>query len=315
MSRMGGTDAITSVCTAAMLASAGQSFAHMQIDKGESSTILFIYGEITKDDADAVAQQTTGVKADILIFNLNSIGGSVDAAIKIGRIVRANESTVSVPDGGKCFSSCALIYIAGVIRRNYGIIGLHRPYLGAALSREAVERAAPLMLQKVKDYVREMGISDAFYDAMVNTEVSDVRLYHGREITKLVPETDPIHDEIKTSRAAQMYGISAAEFRRRDSLIIEQCEPSNDSKESRHRSSNCIAATYWGIDPATYERLHIGETLSRSCPPFTADELNILRATDIRKRYDLPLVIEKETCRIETVKRLLAPVPPLRLTK
>jgi hypothetical protein len=31
---------------------------------------------------------------------------------------------------------------------------------------------------------------------MVNTEVSEVRLYHGDEIKRLVPETDPTYDEI-----------------------------------------------------------------------------------------------------------------------
>ena len=55
-------------------------------------------------------------------------GGDVDAAMKIGQIIRENEWPVTVSGNSKCFSSCALIYIAGVSRMNVGVIGLHRPY-------------------------------------------------------------------------------------------------------------------------------------------------------------------------------------------
>ena len=79
------------------------------------------------------------------------------------------------------------------------------------------------MLQKVKDYVREMGISDAFYDAMVNTEVSEVRLYRGDEIAMLVPATDPTSNEIQNSDDARKYGVSAGEMRRCKSVAWEVC--------------------------------------------------------------------------------------------
>jgi hypothetical protein len=59
-----------------------------------------------------------------------------------------------------------------------------------------------MMLQKIKEYVREMGVSDSFYDAMVNTEVEDVQLY-GEEIHKLVPKSDPTQDEIFISHLAR----------------------------------------------------------------------------------------------------------------
>jgi hypothetical protein len=77
-------------------------------------------------------------------------GGDVDAAMKIGQIIRENEWPVTVSGNSKCFSSCALIYIAGVSRMNVGVIGLHRPYFSSAPpNRQAIEREVPLMLQDI----------------------------------------------------------------------------------------------------------------------------------------------------------------------
>jgi hypothetical protein len=287
---------------AAMLASTGQSFAYVKLYNDDPVVpFLSVYGEITKDDADSVAQQTAAINSSVTV-DLNSVGGSVDAAMKIGRIIRAGEATTLISPYEKCLSSCALIYIAGVARSNSGVIGLHRPFLGAALSREAIERAVPVMLQRVKDYVREMGISDAFYDAMVNTEVSEARLYRGNEIKILVPDTDPTYDEIQNSYLARQYGVSAQEMRRRRSEIKELCDPlytNLSDKKSVHRYAMCLGAIYWGIDPATYERIHNFPDCQ-----LTADEMNIFFETEAKKRRDLPFVIKQENCKIETVKRL-----------
>jgi hypothetical protein len=109
-----------------------------------------------------------------------------------------------------CYSSCALIYIAGVSRFNDGVIGLHRPYFAAApQSRQSIERETPLMLQKIKEYVQSMGVTDLFYQEMVNTEPANIRLYRGDEIQKLVPTHDPSHEEIETAYDARKYGVDA----------------------------------------------------------------------------------------------------------
>ncbi len=116
---------------------------------------------ISRNDADYVTQHEMDFRTKSLLVYLNSTGGDVDAALKIGRIVRNNEGSVTA---GKCFSSCALIYIAGVSRTNVGLIGLHRPYFSSApLTRQEIERQAPLMLQKIKEYVQSMGVTDLFY--------------------------------------------------------------------------------------------------------------------------------------------------------
>ena len=68
-----------------------------------------------------------------------------------------------------------------------------------------------------------MGIVDSFYELMVNTAPSEIRLYRGNEITNLVPKTDPTCDEIENSYEARKYGVSAAEMRKRKAEAKQKC--------------------------------------------------------------------------------------------
>jgi len=286
---------IRTITLLAGLAATSAAHAEAEFDPGYPPT-LTISANITKADADYVEliKQTNSW----WVYLIDSLGGDVDAAIKIGRAVREHESLVQVPVGTECFSSCALIYIAGTTRKNRGVIGLHRPFLGTSLSREAVERVVPMMLQKVKDYVQEMGVSDAFYDAMVNTEVDGARLYRGNEIKNLVPETDPTYDEVENSYEARRYGISAAEMRRRKSLVNRRCTAFDE-----RRALNCRDAVFWGIDLATYE----GVILKLQFPQcrLTDEQTQTYQNTDFKTRRDLPFIVALEKCRQEAIKQAL----------
>ena len=55
---------------------------------------------------------------------------------------------------------------------------MHRPYLASRpQSRQVVEKQIPLMLSEVKQYIAEMGITDNFYQQMMNTEPSQMAIY------------------------------------------------------------------------------------------------------------------------------------------
>jgi hypothetical protein len=89
-----------------------RSFADVVIKQDEPDALsLYIVDTISKSDVDYVIQYE---KERGLSVYLNSQGGDVEAAIKIGQIIRENERTVEVSTNSKCFSSCTLIYIAGV---------------------------------------------------------------------------------------------------------------------------------------------------------------------------------------------------------
>jgi hypothetical protein len=189
-----------------------------KIERKEPLLDIWIQGPITAQDARQFqALEPELARSSVRVY-LNSHGGSVAAAITIGKLIRKYDGKTSIAVPGKCYSSCALIFISGVERLNLGELGLHRPYLAdAPQSREALEKRVPLMLATVKSYVAEMGVMDFFYQQMVNTEPSKMLRYDFETYTTVVPEIDPVYDEVIVSRKAQEIGVNTDEYRRRKS--------------------------------------------------------------------------------------------------
>ena len=85
-------------------------------------------GEIMPEDADKFKRilHTENMRAATLI--LNSPGGSVGAAMSIGRRIRNNEMNTLVATGEHCLSACLLAFLGGSLRQvaDGGQIGSHQ---------------------------------------------------------------------------------------------------------------------------------------------------------------------------------------------
>ena len=244
---------------------------------------ITVSGKITKADADALAGAEEKLRfSPIIDFWLDSPGGDVSAAMFIGRIVRKHEARTSLAMRSKCLSSCALIFIAGVQRLGLGSLGLHRPYFDTpARSREAVQQATSAMQKMVQGYIAEMGVSPTFYDIMMRTDPSQMRTIEGQRIAELVPDRDPVWDEIEVSYEARYLGVSTAEVRRRRAEQ-ENCVASKDPYD-------CFEAARWGLSEGVYKRRAIN-----NCHNLVdRRELQRLPALD---RRDHELTIRFETC-------------------
>jgi hypothetical protein len=230
------------------------------------------------------AQHEVDFEAHELEVDLDSTGGDVDTAMQIGRIIRKYEGYTVVSPNDKCYSSCALIYSAGVRRFNHGVIGLHRPYFSSApQSRQSIEREVPLMLQKLKAYVQEMGNTDIFYQEMVNTEPSAIKLYAGDDIKRIIPELDPTYDEVQTSYDAREYGVTTAEIRQRKK-DAETCSGRSDAEK-------CRKAIYWGLSERVYEN----RKKNMHCV-YTFEEVKSWELVKRKELKDHPSILKYEAC-------------------
>jgi hypothetical protein len=135
-------------------------------------------------------------------FGINSRGGSVAAAMSIGRMLRRENAWIGV--NGVCFSACVFI-LAGAVDRQIGRsdqVGIHRPYLRSTpekpLEADQVKQAYSRMLQDMRDYLREMNVSQRLADDMLATE----------------PEDNDILTETEL-RAYRLTGVDPAEQQRR----------------------------------------------------------------------------------------------------
>jgi hypothetical protein len=142
------------------------------------------------------------------------------------------------------------------------------------------------MLQQLKGYVQEMGITDNFYQEMVNTEPTSIKLYDGGDIKNLVPTLDPTFDEIETSYDARKYGTNTAEMRIR--------ERDRDSCEVNGHANwfFCMLAAEWGLSNAVWE--HRSKNTSQC--ELSDEEKRTLKLVKRKERRDHPLYLKHEAC-------------------
>ncbi|MGQ7830923.1 surface-adhesin E family protein [Altererythrobacter sp. Z27] len=95
----------------------------------DGKVAIMVDGPIEEGDAEKFLALSTLVETDKIVV-LYSTGGQLIPAIKIGERIREAGYETVVPDGAKCTSACALIWIAGKKRwlSEKGTIGFHAAY-------------------------------------------------------------------------------------------------------------------------------------------------------------------------------------------
>jgi hypothetical protein len=169
------------------------------------------------------------------------------------------------------------------------VIGLHRPYFASTpQGRQEVERQVPLMLQKLKSYVQEMGATDIVYQEMVNTEPSDIKLYWGDEIKKLIPERDPTFDEVMTSYDARQYGLSNTSEMRIRNKEFETCNL-NQLKGGEKIRTDC-RFLLWGLSERVFSERE--KQRREKCKP----ETELWKSLKIKEVREHPTFLNFEAC-------------------
>ena len=174
------------------------------------------------------------------------------------------------------------------MRHNLGELGLHRPYQVFALqNRQTVEKQLPRMLELMRQYVAEMGVTENFYDQMVNTEHTKTAIYRIDNYANLVPEMDPVFQEVQAAYGARRYGgMTTAQMRQRE----------RDAEACRRRAATeitvCQEAIRWGLSEQVYRER---STKIGACELGYDDRL-ILQALPPGQRRDHRLVLRQEAC-------------------
>ena len=165
--------------------------------------IGFILGDIVKGDYEKFLSLYRKNHPFLEQASLDSSGGDVDEAIKIGRLFRKYLITAASPDqvtfgnllyrlsyrtgsyevcdGPNCIcaSACALIWFGAPDRS--GRIGLHRPRTDdpsfKTLAPAEAANAYKQMLDRIVSYLEEMETPRPLIDAMVSTSSADIRWF------------------------------------------------------------------------------------------------------------------------------------------
>jgi hypothetical protein len=193
-------------------------------------TVDFV-GEIVSTSVEAVAAlldqygQWRGGKQIIV----NSLGGSLDGSMALGRLLRRNRMTILIPKGAECVSACVMVFAGAVSRLYLGKIGIHRPYLNQSIgshlqAADKIRGNYEQMLQSLRSYLREMNVSERLAEDMLKIPPADVRYLSHDDLDGYgLTDRDPVEQEAIDLEDAQSMGLDRKEYIRRQALQKTRC--------------------------------------------------------------------------------------------
>ena len=157
--------------------------AEISIVKTEYYDVLEISGDIKNGDYKKLKNLLLDKPENFVAFQslvqLDSIGGDVEEALKIGKLIKKNFSTTIVDVNKVCLSSCFLIWSGGVDRiyNQSAKLGVHRLALSSKeININKTEKLTTPISKKVDIYLKENGIPSKVIDRMNETSPSDIYL-------------------------------------------------------------------------------------------------------------------------------------------
>ena len=162
-------------------------------------------GEITKGDTIKFLTEFASWENPPTIFHINSKGGDLNEALKIGRIIR--DSQIPIWSGEECYSACVFIFSAGVERYAQGNIGLHRPYFDKLYFSGLSSSEAKLKYEELKkesiNYLKEMSVNQQIIDRMFATDSTNVDILNKEEANNVFGNILPFYEEWITAKCGK----------------------------------------------------------------------------------------------------------------
>lgn len=124
-----------------------------------------------------------------ITVELDSPGGDVVEAVKIGRSIYQHFMMTLVRPGQECVSACVFILAAGAVRTpdDRASIGLHRPLLvsWSNMTGDQAHAKYDALMAYLRDYFAKLGVSAAAWDIMMGTDSNGMRYFAPAELDRL----------------------------------------------------------------------------------------------------------------------------------
>jgi hypothetical protein len=205
---------------------------------GNVGPIILVHGQISPEDLkdflafarlaredDSSAGYDSG-SGGLYFVRLDSIGGDVQTALAMGRILRRDRAVAVVLDDSKCFSSCVFVLAGAKSRSVYGAVGIHRPYarMDDATTVTAQKQQYERLGKEVKAFLQDVNIPQELYDHMIRIPPETVKVLSPDDLQRYgLNEDDPYETAAGVARTAQANGISTEELIRRMAKARAEC--------------------------------------------------------------------------------------------
>ena len=187
--------------------------------------------EAWNDSKTQTIRAKTSSNYPMLTIELNSSGGNLDTALKIGEIARSIEANAVIQHADICASSCVFILAGAVTRYVTGKVGIHRPIdPNDDVSTPKKQREKYEALGKhVKNYLSLTNIPNSLFDRMVRIPPEKVRWLTEGELAEFgLSENDPYYDEARNARMAKADGTSKQQLVLREITMQSICDGAPD---------------------------------------------------------------------------------------
>lgn len=213
---------------------------------------IIIKGEIVKGDYDRLIEIIKYMDQLPVSYQLDSTGGDVMEAIKMGTMLRDTYTRVTVLDTQVCASACLFILVGSPDRFLFDDtrIGIHRPYFNksyfSSLTASEAEAKYSELQTSVQKYLINMGAPQDFIDMMYTISSNDVNWMRGTDFEEKIGSKSPFYEELLLSKCGhelnaeeydiyynrnKKYSNSLVDAVRKQASEYSTCEMNINSKE------------------------------------------------------------------------------------
>jgi hypothetical protein len=166
---------------------------------------VYAAGEIVKGDTEALTQalQSANVADADLVITLDSPGGSVVEALKLGRLIEKLKARTSVGQEGvrpgQCLSACVWVFLGGAYRYlpPQSKIGVHQFAFDAKSDVEVgvATAASQVLAADIVEFIRENRATTDFFKFVTAAPPNEISFVSTDLLRDLRVVTDGIYDE------------------------------------------------------------------------------------------------------------------------
>jgi hypothetical protein len=169
---------------------------------------------------------------------IESNGGDVSEALKLGRFLRARNAAVYAAK--TCASSCIYLLAAGVVRSGDARLIIHRPF-GTEISRQPAPGTMRKVEQELGGYLREMNMPGRLVDLIFSIAPEDAHELSASETAELrLNQMDIEYAEDLATYNARVSGLSRTEYMRRLRIYRQRLAQCDDGRTSAVRLAQCF---------------------------------------------------------------------------
>lgn len=173
-------------CILALVSSA-MALEYKPVSLNDGTQFLVVSGEFGAGES--LDQFAVSIKASRAAFvTFDSPGGSIEAAIRLGRLIRATGLNTVQIRKMECASACSLAFAGGVQRTaEPGSIGVHRSSFApeSALTRDDAVASVQAATAEIMSYLSEMGVDPQLLALALRYDKADMRYLSVSEMRDL----------------------------------------------------------------------------------------------------------------------------------